>query len=282
MPKLTVKDILSLKGKRKIVAASCFGYYEAKSMEEAGLDILVSSGGFINPLVKGNFLIQTDELDYTLMALEGVRNGAPNTFIFAPLPFGDNLLGINDTLRIASRIIKGGADAVSIAGSGVKINKIKRLTSEGIPCCGHIGLVPWYTTWIGGYKSQGKKAVDALKIYKDALEIQKAGAVWIEMECVPYKVAGEIAKRLKIPILGIGSGPLCDGEIQVHLDSLGLHDGHYPKHSRIYFKYHEECIKVFKKYREEVIKNEFPTKDYGFEIEEVEFQKFMNKINSEE
>lgn len=283
--KLTVKDILELKGKRKIVAASSFGYFNAKAQEEAGVDILGTNGEFISILIKGHMTIMDDTIEDALASIEGVRNGAPNTFLFVRPPYGYHFLGVDDTLRMASKLIKGGADAVrlqvgSVANIGdSKIEKIRALTREGIPCAGHIGLVPRYTTWFGGFRCQGKRAEEAIRIYRDAVRIQEAGAIWIETECVPHKVAAEITKRIKIPILGIGSGPGCDGEIQVHLDTLGLHDGHYPKHSKIYMNHYKDSVKAFKKYREEVLESKFPSKEFSFEIEEEEFEKFIDEID---
>jgi 3-methyl-2-oxobutanoate hydroxymethyltransferase len=200
--------------------------------------------------------------------------------LFTVLPFGYEMLGIDDTLKNCVELIKGGADAIRIQGGGTrKLEKIRRLTEECIPCAGHLGLLPLYTTWIGGFRCQGKKADIAAKLYRDALRVQEAGAIWIEMECVPYKVAAEITKRTRIPIIGIGSGPYCDGEVQVPFDTLGIHDGHYPKHSKKYMDYYNMAIKAFSTYRDEVLKNKFPTKDYSFEIEDAEYEIFLEKID---
>ncbi len=277
--KLTVKELKELKGKRKIAMSSCFGYFEAKAMEEAGIDALGVVEGPLNVLVRGNTTQRKFNLEDTLISLEGVRKGAPNTFIYTVPPMGYHLLGIDDTLRMAANLMtSGGADAIKIQGSGQQIDKIKELTKAGIPAAGHLGLTPLFTTWFGGFKSQGKKANEAISIYEDTLRVQDAGGIWIELECVPYKVALEIAKRVEILIIGIGSGPWCDGEVQVHLDTLGLHDGHYPKHSKVYYNYYKDIIKIYKKYKEEVISNKFPTKEYSFEIEDNEFEKFLQKI----
>lgn len=276
--KLTAKDLLELKGKRKIVAASCFGYYYARAMEAAGYDVLGTTGWILGHLVRGDHGGSAESMADAKMAVEGVRRGAPNTFLFAVPPYGDHFLGIDDTLRLSAQLIKAGADAVKIQGSGIKIDKIRALTQEGIPCGGHLGLTPLYTTWLGGFRAIGKTVEEAVKVYEDALRVQDAGAIWIELECVPYRVAAEITKRVEIPILGIGSGPDCDGEIQVHLDTLGLHDGHYPKHSKVYMNHHQETIEVFEKYREEVSSGAFPTNEYGFRIKDDVFETFLDRI----
>ena len=277
--KLTIKELKELKNKRKITMASCFGYYEAKAMEEANIDVLGCAEGLLNILVKGDLNETEFSIEDSILSLRGVRRGAPNTLIYTVPPVGYHFLDIDDTLRMAARLMAAGSDIIRIQGNGVHIDKIKKLTMEGIPTAGHLGLMPEFTTWTGGFKCQGKKADEAIRIYEDILRVQDAGGVWVELECVPWKIAEEITKRVEILIIGIGSGPGCDGEVQVHLDTLGIHDGHYPKHSKIYYNYYKDIIKIYKKYREEVISNQFPSKNNSFEVEESEFEKFLNKID---
>jgi len=138
--------------------------------------------------------------------------------------------------------------------------------------------MPRFTTWIGGFKCQGKKAADAIQIFKDAKRVEEAGANWIELECVPYKVAAEITKRVGIPIIGIGSGPDCDGEVQVHLDTLGLQTFHIPKHSKVYMEFHKQSVEHLTTYKNEVLNGEFPTNKYGFTIKDEEYEKFLDGI----
>ncbi|MCP5353546.1 MAG: 3-methyl-2-oxobutanoate hydroxymethyltransferase [Chromatiales bacterium] len=258
---------------------SSFDYFHARACELAGMDAIGAAGSFINFFVRGRLSANDDTLEDALMALEGVRNGAPNTFIFMLPPFADEFCGVEQSLRNSATLYAAGADAIRIQGaSKTKLQKMEVMTQEGIPVGGHLGLMPRFTTWFGGFKCQGKNARDALRIYEEAKRVEEAGACWIELECVPYKVAAEITKRIGIPIIGIGSGPDCDGEVQVHLDTLGLQNFHIPKHSKVYTRFHEESIEHLTTYRNEVVGGVFPTTDYGFKIDDDEFDLFMNEV----
>lgn len=277
--RLNITDLKALKGQRKIAMCSSFDFFHAMACEAAGMDALGVAGSFINFFVRGRLSADDDTLDDALLALEGVRNGAPNTFIFMLPPYADEFAGLDQSLRNAATLYAAGADAIRIQGaSKTKLEKMEVMTDEGIPVGGHLGLMPRMTTWHGGFKCQGKKAADAIRIFEEAKRVEEAGACWIELECVPYKVAAELTKRIGIPIIGIGSGPDCDGEVQVHLDTLGLQNLHIPKHSKVYTRTFENSIEHMKQYRDEVVEGTFPTPEYGFKIEDNEFEEFMNEI----
>lgn len=279
MAKLTIKQLRGLKGQRKIVMCSAFNYFNARASEAAGIDALGVAGSFINYFVKGRLFANDDTIEDALLALEGVRNGAPNTFIFILPPFADEFNGIDQCLKGAAQLYAAGADAIRIQGAtDTKLRKMEVMTDEGIPVGGHLGLMPRFTTWIGGFKCQGKKAEDAVKIFTDAKRVEEAGANWIELECVPSRVAAEITKRIGIPIIGIGSGPDCDGEVQVHLDTLGLQDLHIPRHSKVYTEYHKDSITHLKTYKDEVLKGVFPSDEFAFSIKDDEFEQFIDGI----
>lgn len=279
MAKLTIKELRELKGKRKIAMCSSFDFFNARACEAAGMDAVGTAGSFVNYFVRGRPTANDDTLEDALMALEGVRNGAPNTFIFMLPPFADEFNGIDQTLKMSATLFAAGADAIRIQGAtDIKLRKMEAMTDEGIPVGGHLGLMPRFTTWLGGFKCQGKKAEDAVKIFEDAKRVEAAGANWIELECVPYRVAAEITKRVGIPVIGIGSGPDCDGEVQVHLDTLGLQTFHIPKHSKVYMEFHKSSIDHLKTYKDEVLDGTFPTKEFGFTISDSEFETFVDAI----
>lgn len=279
MAKLTIKELRALKGKRKIAMCSAFDFFNARACELAGMDAVGTGGGFINYFVRGRINANDDTIEDALLALEGVRNGAPNTFIFMLPPFADEFNGIDQTLKMAATLYGAGADAIRIQGaSDIKLKKMEAMTQEGVPVGGHLGLMPRFTTWIGGFKCQGKKAEDAADIFRQAKRVEEAGANWIELECVPHKVAAEITKRIGIPIIGIGAGPDCDGEVQVHLDTLGLQNFHIPRHSKVYTKFHEESVKHLTEYKNEVLNGTFPSPEYAFSIADKEFDKFLDLI----
>ncbi|MEQ9587923.1 MAG: 3-methyl-2-oxobutanoate hydroxymethyltransferase [Parvibaculaceae bacterium] len=184
MPKLTIKELRELKGKRKIAMCSSFDFFNARACEAAGMDAVGTAGSFVNYFVRGRPAANDDTMEDALMALEGVRNGAPNTFIFMLPPFADEFNGIDQSLKMGATLLGAGADAIRIQGAtDTKLKKMTAMTDEGIPVGGHLGLMPRFTTWIGGFKCQGKKAADAIQIFKDAKRVEEAGANWIELEC---------------------------------------------------------------------------------------------------
>ncbi len=194
-------------------------------------------------------------------------------------PYGSSFISYEETLRTVTVLIKAGTNATMIQGTGIRIEKIKRITQEGIPCARHIRLTPWFVSTLGGFRSIGKKAEEAIKLYEDALKLQEAVVLYIEMECIPHKVASEITKRIEVPTIGIGSGPSCDGQVQVCIDLLGMHDSHYPKHSKKYLNIFEDKITAFKKFKQKVDNNIFPGKENSFEIDDKDFEIFMTKID---
>ena len=129
-----------------------------------------------------------------------------------------------------------------------------------------------------GFRCIGKRAEDAIKAYRDALALQDLGVVWIEIECMPYKVAKEITKRLKIPTIGIGSGPGCDGQFMHSEDLLGLHNRYYPKHCKKYLDFYNEQIKALISFKKDVIRNIFPQESNSFEIKDSEFEKLLKEL----
>lgn len=274
MKKLLVKDILELKGKRKITKVTALDYFTARAIELAEIDIIGLDGPPIEIFFKGMSNGERVTLEELTFCLNAVRRGAENTFIMAPIPYGYSFISNEETLRTAIKLIKAGADAVKIEGTKNKIGKIKKLIKEGISCVGHIGLTTEKAK-IGGFRSIGKKASEAIELFKDAMLLEETGVIWIEFECVPYKIAAEITKRLKIPTIGVGSGSGCDGQFLHSEDMLGMHDRYYPKHCKKYLNFYKDSIRVFKIFKEDVNKGIFPDKNNSFEIEDSEYDIFI-------
>ncbi len=150
------------------------------------------------------------------------------------------------------------------------------IIEQGIACVGTIGLNIEISTY-EGFRCVGKSSAEAVKAYKNALVLQGLGVVWIEIECMPYKVAKEITGRLKVPTIGIGSGSGCDGQFMHSEDMLGLHNNYYPKHCKKYLDFYWDSVKALTSFKKEVSESLFPGKDNSFEIGESEFEKFRKR-----
>ncbi len=236
MGKLSFKKIQDLKGKRKITKVTALNYYSTKVIEESGIDIIGLDGPPIELYFKGEKDGLNAVLDELIFCLKAIRRGAQNTFILAPVPFKYSRDSFDKTFKAAERLKEAGADDIKIEGSVESFNKIEKVISGGISCVGTIG----HNQEIykeEGFRCIGKKAEEAIKAYEDSKILQDLGVIWIEIECMPFKVASEITKILEIPTVGIGSGPGCDGQFLHTEDILGMLNFYYPNHCKKYMNF---------------------------------------------
>ena len=264
MARSTIKELQNLKGKRKIVLTTAFDYYTARACELAGIDVIVT------------WPQHNENMEEMLMVLEQVRKGAPNTLIGAGIPRYQAYINDTEAIRCSWQALKAGADM--IYSSGMNIDMFRALGKQRIPCVGHVGYIPAHNTWFGGPRAVGKTSREAQKVYEDTLSFQEAGAIAVEMECVPAKVAAEITKRTDILVFSMGSGPECDGQYLFSCDLLGLNDGHYPRHSMKYANFFEDSVEVFRKYKEDVTSGAYPATGHQIGIKDEEFQAFTGSL----
>jgi 3-methyl-2-oxobutanoate hydroxymethyltransferase len=255
MTKLTTIEILNAKGKRRLTRVLVDSFDMAKACEAAGIDMLSVRAAH----------------------LKQVRQGAPNTFITAASPRGTYNASDEEAIRSAFALINEGADAVYMCAS---IERIQAVAREGIAVEGHVGFVPALVTWIGGYRAVGKTADEALKVYRDTLALEQAGAAFAEMEVVPARIAAEIAKRVKISVVSLGSGADCDCVYLFGCDVLGTHDAHYPRHAKKYRHFFEESIAAFREFKADVLQGSFPEKKQIVEIDNDELEKFLKQADA--
>ena len=262
MEKLTVKDILAAKGKRKLSEVYTHNPLEAEACELAGIEMIVSS---------------------ELNDINGIRNAAKNTFLTVGLPYGAYLTE-TEIVRRSFELLKVGADAI-YCPQGVKL--IKAITDEGIPVVGHSGFIPYKSTLYGGFKAFGKTALEAKKIYDQCMILQDAGVFAIEIEIVPFKVAEFISTNIDVFMIGMGSGIGCDAQYLFAEDILGYNNGHIPRHAKVYSdigrdyeKIKDKSEKAFKMFKSDVEKSNYPAKEHDINISENEFNKFANIIKS--
>ena len=254
MSKLTAADILAAKGKRQLTRVLVDNYDTAKACEEAGIDMLSVRAAY----------------------LKQVRAGAPNTFITAACPNGTYNVSNEEAIRLAFSMIDEGADSVYMNAT---MDRIKAVADQGIPVEGHVGFVPAHITWIGGYRAVGKTADEAMKVYRHTLALQEAGALTVEMEVVPHRIAAEIAKRVKICVVSLGSGGGCDCTYLFSYDLLGTNSGHVPRHAKSYRHHFEDSIEAFKEFKADVMQGAFPAKGNMAEIKTDEFEKFLEQVD---
>ena len=257
--KLTVKEILECKGKKKLTEVYTHNHLEAEACEIAGIEMIVSS---------------------ELNDINNIRKSAKNTFLTVGLSYGKYLNEL-EILRRSFELHDAGADAIYCPQS----NKlIKAIADEGIPVVGHTGFVPYKSSLYGGFKAFGKTAKEARKIYDQTLKLQDAGAFAIEIEIVPFKVAEFISKKVEVFMIGMGSGLGCDAQYLFSEDILGYNRGHIPRHAKVYTNLSEDyekikkkSVKAFAEFKKDVLLKKYPGKVHDINISQNEYKKFIKK-----
>ncbi len=189
-----------------------------------------------------------------------VRRGTKHALLVADMPFGSYHSETAESLRNAVRFVKeAGVEAVKVEGGERRLELIARLTEAEIPVMGHIGLTPQSVNALGGYRVQGKTTDSAEQLLRDARAVEAAGAFAVVLEAVPRELAAQITRELRIPTIGIGAGPDCDGQILVVHDILGLTFDQTPKFARKYANVGEVISKAVRDYCADVRSGGFPS-----------------------
>ena len=266
--KITVPGILSRKihssensaeKKQKITCLTAYDYPTARLLDDAGVDILLV-GDSLGMAVLGYESTLPVTLDDILHHLRAVRRGTHRALLVADMPFGSFHVSLEESIRNAVRLVKeGGADAVKVEGGERRIELISRLVEAEIPVMGHVGLTPQSVNAMGGFHVQGKTAEASRQIERDARAVEAAGAFSVVLESMPREVAARITENLRIPTIGIGAGPDCDGQILVFHDLLGLTRGHVPRFVRRYANLSDEISRAVAQYCEDVRSGQFPS-----------------------
>lgn len=252
----------------KIVMLTAYDYPSAKLAENANIDMILV-GDSLGMVVLGYESTVSVTLEDMIHHGKATRRGAKDTFIVVDMPFGSYHGDVGDTLKNAVTLFQQtGANALKLEGAGNIVNAIKVLISAGIPIVGHLGLQPQSAGVLGGYKVQGKTTETAEKLINDALELQEAGVCAIVLECVPHQLAGIVAAKLNVPIIGIGAGKEVDGQVLVFHDTLSYGSHHVPKFVKAFADVGTEVNHGVVAYSDAVKKGEFPAPEHQFSMSE--------------
>jgi 3-methyl-2-oxobutanoate hydroxymethyltransferase len=262
MKKITLHDLFEAKKERRqLTEIFTTDPLEAQACEAAGIEIVMT-------------------ITATLKAL---RAAAPNVFMIATDKINDPEIA-NPAAAVAAgfRAMNEGADAVY---THLSTECVRAMSREKIPVVGHVGYVPYRSSWFGGPRAVGKTASEAIQVYRDTLAYQEAGAIAVEMEIVPQRVAAEIARRLEIMIFSMGSGRGGDVQYLFATDVLGTNTGHVPRHSKVYGNLHAELervqalrVEAFRALQADVRGGTFPEAKHLLEVDEGEFAAFVEGI----
>lgn len=253
----------------KITMITAYDYPSAKLAEQAGIDMILVGDSLGMVMLGYDSTIQVT-LDDMIHHTKAVKRGAIDTFIVADLPFATYHSSREETVRNAAKLMQeGGAHAVKLEGAeDIILEHIEALKVAGIPVVAHIGLTPQSVAVIGGYKVQGKSVEAAKKLIEEAKKCEKAGAFAIVLECVPRQLAEEITKQLTIPVIGIGAGPNCDGQVLVYHDLLGYGVERLPKFVKQYVNIQEDIVSGIQAYINEVKTGVFPDEKTSYTMKD--------------
>ncbi|MCC5800427.1 3-methyl-2-oxobutanoate hydroxymethyltransferase [Rossellomorea vietnamensis] len=264
-------DFLKMKNeKEKIAMVTAYDYPSAKVAEEAGIDVILV-GDSLGMVVLGYDSTVPVTVFDMIHHTKAVKRGASNTFIVTDMPFMSYHLSREETLKTAADILQqGGAHAVKVEGGAHVIDRIRDLTSAGIPVVAHLGLTPQSVGVLGGYKVQGKTADTAKKLIEDSMKCEEAGAFALVLECVPKQIAREISEALTIPTIGIGAGVDTDGQVLVFHDLVTYGVNRVPKFVKQFGNASDVMHESLESYIHEVKDSSFPTDEHSFTMRDEE------------
>lgn len=273
--KITIQDILSLKGKRKITMLTAYDYPIASLVDRAGIDMILVGDSLAN-VVLG--LDSTTKVGMAEMIhhAKAVTRAVKRSLVVGDMPYESYQLNPEESVKNASRFInEAKCNAVKLEWFDRCLEVTQKVIHAEIPVMGHIGLTPQTADKLGGFKVQGKDAETAKRLIEQAGSLEKLGCFAIVLECVPDKISGLITKKLKIPTIGIGAGVNCDGQVLVIHDMLGLFERYTPKFVKKYTNLSPLILKAIEEFKTEVSEGKFPALEHTFSISQEELKKIQ-------
>jgi 3-methyl-2-oxobutanoate hydroxymethyltransferase len=263
---LTVSDLTAMKvAGRRIVMLTCYDAVFAQLLEQAGVDVLLV-GDSLNQVLAGHETTLSTTLDQMIYHAGAVRRASRRALVFVDLPFLTYQVTIPDAIRNAGRVLQeSDAHGVKLEGGSHMAETVAALVQRGIPVIGHLGLTPQSVNVLGGYRVQGRDPAAADRLVNDAKALEAAGACSIVLELIPAALGARISQSLKIPTIGIGAGPQCDGQVLVLHDMLGLNEQFAPKFLKHYAKLGEAVREAVRCYASDVREGKYPGKEQSFE-----------------
>lgn len=247
----------------RIACLTCYDASFARLLDEAGIEVQLV-GDSLGMVLHGRETTLEVTLSDMIYHCSHVRRGAKRSLVIGDMPFM-SYASPYQALRNAARLLsEGGAQVVKLEGGAWLAETVRLLSERGVPVCAHLGLLPQSIHRLGGYRVQGREPEAALSIREDARTLEEAGAVMLVLECVPRALAAEITASLAIPVIGIGAGGACDGQVLVLYDMLGV-SGKSPKFSKDFLASHSSIQVAVEEYVRAVKAGEFPGQEHGFD-----------------
>ena len=274
--KVTVPQLWEMKKSgQKITMITAYDYPTGVWAERAGIDILLV-GDSMAMTVLGYSTTLPATMAELIAHSQAVMRGNSNSFVLGDMPYMSYQPSVEMAVQNAGRFMsEGGCDGIKLEGGAPMADRVQAIVNAGIPVMGHLGLTPQSMSMLGGFKAQGKDAQMAKKIIDDAKALEEAGAFSILLEAVPSKVSKLVTERAGIPIIGIGAGPDCDGQVLIFHDMFGLYPAFTPKFAKQYADLGEVIVQGLKRYVDEVREGQFPEPKHCFTIPEEQYEELL-------
>lgn len=280
MKKKSLLDLVKMKKTgEKISWITAYDAPFASFAEQAGMDMILV-GDSLGMVVLGYDSTIPVTMDDCIRHCQAVRRGAPQTFVVGDMPFGSYQTSTEEAVKNAVRFLKeGGVDAIKLEGGKRVAPQIRAISDAGVVVCGHIGLTPQSSGVLGGHKAQGRTVDSARAVIEDALAVQEAGANLLLVEAVPPEITAFISKKLTIPVLSIGAGPCCDGQLTIFADTIGLFQAFTPKFIKKYCEIAPIVIDAYKEYIKDIKEGVFPGEEHVYHVidDMSEFEKLFSE-----
>ena len=269
MARLKIADIQAMKERGELVpCVTAYDYPTASIADEAGIPLILVGDSLGNVVLGYDSTIPVT-MEEMLHHVKPVARGSQRALVVADMPFLSYQVSADEAVRNAGRMLQeGGAQAVKLEGGHRSAATVQRIVETGIPVMGHLGLTPQSINQLSGYRVQGKTLAAAEQLLADAVELQAAGIFSLVLESVPAPLAKLVTEQLRVPTIGIGAGPHCDGQVQVLHDLLGFTVGFVPRHAKRYTNLAEQIGQALHSYAEEVQSHAFPTEEHAHPLDD--------------
>ena len=265
--RITVRDLQEMKRRgERIVALTAYDYIFARIVDQSGADIVLV-GDSVGQVVSGYDSTLPVTLEDMIYHTSAVRRGVRHALLVVDMPFLTFQISPTETLRNAGRLLKeSGAEAVKLEGGDEETSQhVRALVRAGIPVLGHLGLTPQSVHVLGGYRVQGREAVESERLHEEAGRLEAAGAFGIVLELMPAALATEITSIVSIPTIGIGAGAGVDGQVLVLPDMLGLNEDFQPRFLRRFAELGQAARDGVRAYADAVRNGTYPDAEHSFE-----------------
>ncbi|CAN5607184.1 3-methyl-2-oxobutanoate hydroxymethyltransferase [soil metagenome] len=257
----------------KIVMVTAYDHPSARLASEAGVDLILVGDSAGNNVLGYDTTVPVT-MDEAVMLTGAVARAKPRALVIGDMPFGSFQASDADAVANAVRLVKAGADGVKLEGAGPMVSRVRAIAGAGIPVMGQLGLTPQSATMLGGMKAQGQTAATARRLLDDARELESAGCFTLVLESVPARIGALVSQELRIPTIGIGAGPGCDGQVLVWHDLLGINEGAAPRFVKRYADVAGEIRRGLETFAADVRSGAYPADEHEYKIAGEELRAF--------